>query len=453
MQNNNNNNNNCQRCGTPFQQLCPNCCQQNALNNLMADYTLSIVRRIKRWFQVLLFLMAAVLVVLLANFYVQSFTSEENTVSPLKCYATGKGLEVAVAGEISSVNLNIVNQTGKPSTIPVKTLACELVSELTDEIVNCTLQEVDISQYELSYLPTSRGRHQLHIKVEGEHIKGSPFTVTVKMPIHKLGTVLKTITGLKAPQGMTFNQKGEMIVAEYRGHCVTTLSPSGKKLRSFGKEGIGPGDFNHPTDVAVDMDGNILVTDMKNNRIQKFTSDGNFITEVGKHGKGRLNFDFPVGIGVHSVNNKIYIAENKNNRIHILRPDLSFFGYLPSEFNEPKDVAFDSTGNIYVADNEKHRIQVFTANGTLLRQFGKKGKEEGKMSYPSSICIDSTDLVYVVELYNFRVSLFTSEGNFVKSFGTKGKGSGQFDEARGIVVDKEGNIYVSDRVNDRIQQF
>ena len=446
---------NCTTCGTPLQLQCPTCNQINVLNNLSPDRISGNWMQCTKMLRVHILCLMSTLVAVLGvayYLYVYFFISEAEIVVPQKCYAKGNGLIKAIPGEISTIHLYIVNQTGKPSTIPVQTLSCELMSESTGEIINCTMEEITISEYNISYQPISRGRHQLHIKVEGEHIKGSPFSVAAKMPIHKLGTVLKRIDGLKAPQGMTFNQRGEMIVAEYRGHCVTILSPSGKNVLSFGKEGTGPGEFNHPTDVAVDIDGNILVTDMKNNRIQKFSSGGKFICEVGKHGKGDLEFDFPVGIGIHPINSMIYIMENKNNRIQILKPDLTFFDYLPGKYNEPKDVAFDSSGNVYVADNEKHRIQVFK-NGTLCQQFGQKGEKEGDLRYPSSISIDSTDLVYVLELHNYRVSLFTSKWKFLESFGSQGKGHGQFDEARGILVDKDGNIYVSDRVNDRIQRF
>ena len=90
-------------------------------------------------------------------------------ISPGKCYATGKGLEVAEPGERATVVLRITDQKKKACTTPVR---CELVSEHTREIENCTVKQTDIGQYEISYKSTSRGRHQLHIKVEGEHIKG-----------------------------------------------------------------------------------------------------------------------------------------------------------------------------------------------------------------------------------------------------------------------------------------
>ena len=125
-----------------------------------------------------------------------------------------------------------------------------------------------------------------------------------------------------------------------------------------------------------------------------------------------------------------------------------------SEFNDPKDVAFDSNGDVYVVDNENHRIQVFTENGEFKREFGdQKNQDSKKLYYPTGICIDSDDIVYITELYNHCVSVFTYEGMFLTSFGSQGRDKGQFKDPRGIAVDEHGTIYVSDYGNDRVQIF
>ena len=377
--------------------------------------------------------------------------------TPEKCYATGKGLKVAELGERATVVLQVTDLKEKTCTTPVETLTCELVSESTGEKIVCSVKKTEFTgRYEISYQATSRGRHQLHIKVEGEHIKGSPFPVTVTK---KLGTPFKTISGVKEPWDVAVNQKAEIIVAESSGHCISIFSPTGKKLRSFGLQGSGQGQFSGPWAVAVDGDGNILVGESGNYRVQKLTLNGTFIATVGKSGSKPLEFLYPVGIAVHPNNTKLYVADNNNHRVQILNPDLTFsssFGSHGSDngqFNYPWDVAFDSNGNVYVADGGNHCIQVFTAEGEFLRKFGKKGSGNGELNWPSSISIDSEDVVYVAEQYNHRVSVFTCEGKFLTSFGSQGSGPGQFNSPRGIAVDKNGVVYVTDRDNDRLQLF
>ena len=373
---------------------------------------------------------------------------------PEKCHASGKGLEVAKAGERATAVLQVVDHQGKACSQCIETPTCTLVSEVTGIKKGCTVMKTGDSQYEISYQPASRGRHQLHIKVEGDHIKGSPFPVTV---VKKLGATIKTIGGMNYPWGVAINQRGEVIVAESDGHRVSIFSPAGEKLRSFGSFGSGHGQFSTPIGMAVDDGGNILVVGRSNDRIQKFTSDGKFITAVGKEGNKPLEFSYPFGIAIHPLNKKVYVPDS--HRIQILNPDLTFsssFGSCGSDngqFQNPLDVAFDSTGNVYVADVNNHRIQVFTAEGEYVRQFGKYGSGDGELGAPSGIAIDTDDLVYVTEFSNNHISVFTCEGEFLTSFGSQGSGPGQLNGPRGVAVDKNGVVYVADAENNRLQCF
>ena len=380
-------------------------------------------------------------------------------VSPEKCYATGKSLKIAELGERATAVLHIVDQKGKGCSTPVEIFACGFVSENTGEKIDCTVKKTDTDgQYELSYQATSRGRHQLHIKVEGEHIKGSPFPIFVTLPVQKLGTPTKTITGLKYPRGVAVNQRGKILVAESGAYCISIFSSTREKLCSFGSKGSGYGQFDHPHGVAIDDDGNILVADDDNHRIQKFTPDGKFIMSVGKKGSNPLEFSKPKGIAIHPLNQRVYIAEYGNHRVQILNPDLTFSSSFGSEgrgdghFNYPWDVAFDSTGNVYVADFSNCRIQVFTVEGQFLRKFAT-GKDigDGELKCPIGISIDSEDVVYVCEWNNHCISVFTCEGKFLTSFGTQRSGPGQFNSPRGIAIDKNGVVYVSDTDNNCLQ--
>ena len=380
-------------------------------------------------------------------------------VSPEKCYATGKGLEVADPGERATAVLHIVDTKGNAYTRPVETVTCELESDSTGEKTKCAVKKTEGNRYEISYQATSRGRHQLHIKVEGDHIKGSPFPVTVKLPVQKLGTPIKTIGGLDQPWGVAVNQSGDIIVAEFAGHHVSIFSPEGEKIKSFGSCGSNRGQFSYPVGLAVDGDDNILVVEYDNHRIQKFTSDGNFITAVGKRGSKLLEFKCPVGIDVHPRTRMVCVADSNDHCIQILNSDFSYYNSFGScgsnngQFQFPYDVSFDSTGNMYVADRANHRIQVLTAEGKYLRKFGRKGKGNGELDNPTGISIDRDDQVYVAEYGNNRVSVFTCDGEFLTSFGSRGSGPGQFYRPFGVTVDKNGMVYVTDRDNQRIQIF
>ena len=128
------------------------------------------------------------------------------------------------------------------------------------------------TQYEISYQPTVKGNHTLHIKVEGKHVRGSPFHVPVKALYRQFESPILSVTDprLVGPRGITTTKRGELVAVLSERHCVIVFSPSGEKLRSFGSRGSGPGQFHHPRGVAVDAEGNILVTDTMNNRVEMF---------------------------------------------------------------------------------------------------------------------------------------------------------------------------------------
>ena len=378
---------------------------------------------------------------------------------PSKCHTTGKGLEVAVVGEKSTAILHAVSYEGKPCEEPIKSLECELVSEITGTRVSCGVERRGQSQYAISYQPTIKGRHQLHIKVDGQHVRGSPSSVAVKSPVEKIGTPILTLGGVTTPMGVAINQRGEVVVSESDIHYVSVFSPSGEKLLSFGTHGSGQGQFKHPFGVAVDGEGNILVADFINHHIQKFTAEGQFLAAVGTKGSGPLQFSYPTDTALNTSNNKVYVTDHDNHRVQVLNSDLTFsstFGKEGSgkgQFSYPCGIACDSTGKVYVADSDNHRIQVFTAMGKFLRMFGRRGEGRGELASPWCVAVDTGGMVYVSEDGNHRVSVFTTDGQLVTSFGRKGVGQGEFSRPRGLVVDNNGVVYVCDRDNDRVQVF
>ena len=377
---------------------------------------------------------------------------------PSRCHITSKGAEFTVqVGERSTAILQAINFEGKPcEELIMKSLECEIVSEIADTRAGCSVEGRGQGQYKISYQPTIKGKHQLHIKVQGQHVKGSPFHVAVKSPVERLGTPIRTIGGVRRPWGVAINQKGEVVVAERGGHCVSVFSPNGEKIPSFGTK---VGRFQSPSGVAIDSEGGILVTDGGSHCIRRFTSEGQYSASVGTQGRGHLEFGGFTGIAFNTRSNKVCVADTFNHRVQVLNFDFTFssaFGTKGSgkgQFDTPLSIACDSSGKVYVADSANHRIQVFTAEGKFLRMFGRHGRGRRELNWPAGVAIDTSDMVYVSECDNYHVSIFTSEGHFVMSFGGKGKGKGEFVCPRGLAVDDSGVVYVCDRDNDCIQIF
>lgn len=81
---------------------------------------------------------------------------------------------MAVVGKKSTAIIYANDEPYDGKELLVKHIECELVSEITGRNQRCVVKKRRLDQYEITYQPTIKGRHQLHVKVKGQHIKGSP---------------------------------------------------------------------------------------------------------------------------------------------------------------------------------------------------------------------------------------------------------------------------------------
>ena len=354
-------------------------------------------------------------------------------VCPEKCCVSTPGVRFAVVGETAIITLLAMDQEGQVYQRALEDVNSELVSSDGSVRVTAKVKGRGGNKYEINYRPQRRGHHHLHIRVEGRHISGSPFSV-VAQP--KELTAIRTIECVDNPWRLTFNGRGEMVVAEYGGHCISILSANGEKIKSFGSQGSGPGQLQNPIGVTVDGQGNMLMCDHKNHRIQKFSPDGTFLKSVGIHGSGPLQFKSPYGIAIHPHTNKVYAADTHNNCIQVLNEDLTFsstFGSRGSnngQFSIPCDVAFDSDGYLYVADNKNHRIQVFKEGNQYVKEF-----RNVLMKIPFGVTVYG-GVVYVADYGSRHLLLFSTEGKLLRWFKPFDAGP------HGVAVDDSGLIYV-----------
>ncbi|MDQ3903560.1 MAG: PQQ-dependent sugar dehydrogenase [Thermoproteota archaeon] len=117
----------------------------------------------------------------------------------------------------------------------------------------------------------------------------------------------------------------------------------------------------------------------------------------------------------------------------------------------PSSIAVDQQGNVYVADTDNNRIQVFSGNGTSLAKWGSYGSTNGTLKSPQGIAVDpSSGKVYVADTANNRIQVFSGNGTFLAKWGGYGRNEGQMRSPEGIAVDQQGNVYVADTANNRI---
>ena len=384
----------------------------------------------------------------------QTLVDKYQGIGQLKSKTFGKSILVknsCYVGKKSTITLNLQTQDRSPFSVPLSLISCELSSADDSQLISCDINETQSGNYDISFTPRTRGKHQLTIRLGGVNIPGSPFTLSPEMR----GKPVNIISGLNRPFGVVITKNEEIVVAEFSIHCITILNKEGKKVKSFGTRGTKEGEFTYPRGVAISQDGHILVTD--EHRLQKLTFEGDCVKSVGSSEKrnGPLQFNTPIGITVHPTTGQIFIADSNNHRIQVLNKDLTYFhsfgkrGSSSEQFNCPYEVTFDNEGYLYVADQYNHCIKKFTSTGQHISTISSKGSNSGQISLPTSIIIDN-NLLYVSEYGNDRISIFDTNGCFIHCFGKRGSGEGEFDQPHGITVDSLGNLYVSDFINKRL---
>ncbi|MFQ5380065.1 MAG: flippase activity-associated protein Agl23 [Dehalococcoidia bacterium] len=223
---------------------------------------------------------------------------------------------------------------------------------------------------------------------------------------------------------------------------------------SVGTWGTGAGRFLEPSDAAVGPDGSVYVVDRASEQLQRFDAAGNFIAlvDVGEGDPGHAVTD-PWGVGV-GPSGEVIVADTFGYRLRVFSADLTpivAFGQAPDVEREPgpfdlygpRDVAFDTQGNMWVTDTGNDRIVVYTPAGEFVRTVGVSGSGPGQLDEPVGIAMDGSGTVFVADMWNGRVQMFSEDGSPAGSFKVEGWGGQDALDKPYLAVLADGRLAVS----------
>lgn len=238
-----------------------------------------------------------------------------------------------------------------------------------------------------------------------------------------------------------------------------TIGPLSNKIvavAAAGSYGSGASQMAYPGRVAVSSNF-VFVADTQNNRIQVWNrSLSARILSYGSMGTNVGEFTWPQGLCLDPTSNRLVVTDTKNHRIVILDVNLetgalswntSFGGY----FYNPHQVDVSPAGDIYVADTDNHRIQMFDGNGIYVMSIGSHGTDFGFLRNPRGVEVDSNGWVYVADTENNRIQCFDQNGQALWQFGANGSAVGLFLNPSDVQFGLRGRLYVADMGNNRIQ--
>ena len=245
---------------------------------------------------------------------------------------------------------------------------------------------------------------------------------------------------------------GSVLIGDYWNYRVQRYAKDGTLLGT-----AVPKDGNHqaPFDVAVDLrDDSIYVADTDGGRnIDKYSSTGQYLFSFGS----QQVFKYPSWLDV-DAGGRVAVGDSTGNKIVVFNAsgqklfEFGSSGTAAGQLKDPRGIAFDGNGDLYVADSGNKRIQVFRlgANGaTFLRQWPVVGDNFRGLTVDRQ-----REWVYLVNAAKGIVNKFDSPGHRARVVGRLGTADGKFlDGGRGITVDGDGNVWVGDMPNFRAQKF
>ena len=310
--------------------------------------------------------------------------------------------------------------------------------------------------YKISYFAIERGTCQASVKVNGQHVRGSPFKTELKprlfKPVLSFGKRGSADGMFSGPWGIAVNDKDEIAVTDYNNHHIQTFKSDGTHLRSFGREGNLQGQFKHPRGIAF-YNNNIIVSDTVNHRIQIFDDQGHYLDQFGEEGKLNHQLHGPQGLSIDSDGN-IIVADPRHKSIKIFTLDGRFLRRIGDEGSFIKLIHCIQHDNYFiVSDFGDHCIKVFDKQGKFVSKFGKRGDGDGEFYHPLCLSVDRAGHLLVCDSSNHRVQVFKLNGEFVTKFGASGEEEGKFNVPISTAILSDGRVIVTDTGNHRVQVF
>lgn len=256
---------------------------------------------------------------------------------------------------------------------------------------------------------------------------------------------------LASPSGFTMDRWGNYYIADTLNHRIRRVDVRNGRIDTVagtGKAGFfndgSPAEgvtLNGPMGIAFDPYGNLIIADAGNHRIRMLTVKGYLVTIAGD-GQGRFN---------GALNTP-----------------------LTTSLNSPTGVAFNSNGELYIADTGNHMVRkinrvtgrVETVAGTgQAGSWGDMGlASNAQLNAPTAILFDGRDNLYIADTRNHKIRWVNNKKQIILTLAGTGEAGfdgdnsrrsndSKFNDPTGLAFDQSGRLYVSDTDNQRIRRI
>ena len=260
---------------------------------------------------------------------------------------------------------------------------------------------------------------------------------------------------IKEPAGIFIDRNDRVYISDAGAGAVKVYTNRGKFLRSIGEKNSGANALERPGPLALNSFGEIYVSDLSKREIFIYAYPGRFLNRMEASGKKEAQIDIPSSIAIKPDGGILFLDGEKSRVVGYsfkrrFESSWGEFGTDAGKLNHPRDLAV-SRGEVFIADTQNHKVEVFDEKGRALRRFGGKGDTPGRFLHPHAITVDPRGKITVADNGGGRIQFFTAFGHFL--------GQMRFDQdkkatrkvrVRDMAFDSIGTLYLIDQRGRRV---